>query len=394
MKSRNKLFGVVGLMLAFLTMGVGCNTVSNMDNNSASNSEQTSVSDTLQEPETLEAVCLNVAENVTSSNQQARVFRQIGRTFVAEGSKTLRCDFTCTGISFNAICKGEVKVKFWTSADCYFTVYINGERVEERLFVSADESGSFLTVANFENYGEREIRLVKQSQYAFAYSGITEVEVTGSFGKRPKQKDRFIEFYGDSALNGSNILLGGTSVKSTDGTLAFGYVSALALNADCNIIGRGGMGLYPKDSSTEGMNEIWNLTSSTKAPGVIEYDFARTPDVVVVALGGNDASSNRYTDARFRESIHVMIENIRSVYGNDMKIVWCYGYSVSKMDFWDVEKAALDEVNGDGTILYCPITCLPISKEDGGDGKHTDVAGGKVQGGELSAFIEEHIYRN
>ena len=348
---------------------------------------------TLKEPETLEETTVNVAENVVLANQQARLFRQIGRTFIAESdSKTLRCDFTCTGIAFNVVCKGDVKVKFWASAECYFTVYIDGVRMQERLHVKGSDSNSFITVASFDTYEAREIRLVKQSQYAFAYSGISDVQILGSFGKRPKQKERFIEYYGDSALNGSNILKGGTSVKSTDGTLAFGYMSALALNADCNIIGRGGMGLYPKNSSTEGLNEIWNLTSSSKAPGVQEYDFSRTPDVVVVVLGGNDVSSDRYTPQRFKESIQVMIENIRSIYGNDMKIVWCYGYSKSKMDYWDIEKAALDEVN-DGTIMYCPITCIAIPKSEGGDGLHTDVAGGAVQGAELAQFLEENIYR-
>ena len=383
------------MMASSLFVLSACNSSPNSNNseNSSPNSESVSTSeDILKEPETLETIAYNVAENVTSSNQQKRVFRQIGRTFISESdSKTLRCDFTCTGIAFNVICKGDVRVKFWTTNDCYFTVYIDGVRVAERLFIDADDSNSFLTVANFEEYGQREIRLVKQSQYPFAYCGISEVEITGSFGKRPAQKDRFIEYYGDSGMNGSNILLGGTSVTSTDGTLAFAYMSALELNADCSLIGRGGMGLYPKDSATEGMNEIWNLTSSSKAPGVQEYDFGRIPDVVVVALGGNDTSSKRYTEERYVESIQLMIENIRSAYGNEMKIVWCYNYSLSKMDYWDIEKAALDEVNN-GTILYCPITCIPISKEDGGDGRHTDAAGGKVQGSELAAFIEANIY--
>ena len=209
-----------------------------MNNGTKDSEPNESTESVLKEPETLETVTLNVAENVTSSNQQARAFRQIGRTFVTEtNKKVLRCDLTCTGISFNAICKGEVKVKFWTESSCYFTVYIDGERVAERLFVSEDDSNSFITVANFETYGEREIRLVKQTQYAFTYSGVVEVQLQGSFGKRPKQKSRFIEYYGDSILNGSNIYTGGTSVNSTDGTLAFGYTSALALNDDCNIIG-------------------------------------------------------------------------------------------------------------------------------------------------------------
>ena len=376
---------------SFLFSVGGCGQTA--DTSTLESAPTESVESTLKEPETLETVTLNVADNVTSSNQQARVFRQIGRTYINENNtKVLRCDLTCTGIAFNAISKGEIKVKFWTDKDCYFTVYIDGERVEERLFVGADDSNSFIKVASFEEYGEREIRLVKQSQYPFAYSGVVEVQLQGSFGKRPKQKERFIEYYGDSGLNGSNILKGGTSVTSTDGTLAFGYMSALALNADCNIIGRGGMGLYPKDSATEGMNQVWNLNSSSKAPGVTEYDFSRIPDAVVVALGGNDASSSWYTNERYVESIEVMINNIRSAYGDDMRIVWCYNYSISKKDYWDVEKAALDSLNGNGTIYYCSISCLPISKADGGDGKHTDRAGGKQQGEELAKFIEENIY--
>lgn len=162
------LRGLVAMMASgMIISAVGCGS-SLVNSNSESlpqSSESVETSeDILQEPETLEAVSLNVAENVTSSNQQKRAFRQIGRTFVSESDdKTLRCDFTCTGIAFNAVCKGEVKVKFWTTANCYFTVYIDGVRVEERLFVSEDDSNSFLMVANFEEYGQREIRLVKQS---------------------------------------------------------------------------------------------------------------------------------------------------------------------------------------------------------------------------------------
>ena len=382
---------------SLIISAVGCGS-SSANSNSESlppNSESVSTSeDSLQEPETLETVSLNVAENVTSSNQQKRAFRQIGRTFVSEDdNKTLRCDFTCTGIAFNAVCKGEVKVKFWTTANCYFTVYIDGVRVAERLFVGVDDSNSFLTVANFEEYGQREIRLVKQSQYPFAYCGISEVQLLGSFGKRPAQKDRFIEYYGDSILNGSNIYKGGTSVTSTDGTLSFGYMSALALNADCNIIGRGGMGLYAKDSGTEGMNEIWNLTSSAKAPGVQEYDFSKIPDVVVVELGCNDVLSSRYTDARYKESIGVMIDNIRSAYGNEMKIIWCYGYNEQMDEKWEtVVKPTLDALNRDGTILYCELPPAPLDKEQGGDGLHPDVEIAGRMATAMADFIAKNIY--
>ena len=387
---------LVTMMASSLLILSGCNSSnSNNSENSSQNSESVSTSeDILKEPETLETIVYNVAEKVVSSNQQQRTFRQIGRTFISESDdKVLRCDFTCTGIAFNAICKGAVRVKFWTNNDCYFTVYIDGVRVAERLFVGADDSNSFLTVANFEEYGQREIRLVKQSQYPFAYCGIADVEITGSFGKRPAQKDRFIEYYGDSILNGSNIYKGGTSVTSTDGTLSFGYMSALALNADCNIIGRGGMGLYAKDSATEGMNEIWNLTSSAKAPGVQEYDFSKIPDVVVVELGCNDVLSSRYMDARYKEAIGVMIDNIRSAYGNEMKIIWCYGYNDQMDEKWEtLVKPTLDALNTYGTILYCELPTAPLDKSLGGDGLHPDVEIAGRMATAMAEFIEENIY--
>ena len=396
--------GLVTAMIIGTTLSVGaCNIKPDSSLNESDSLQESVQSDsldgnvdsTLQEPETLETVCYNVAEKVLSSNQQQRTFRQIGRTFISESNdKVLRCDFTCTGIAFNAICKGEVRVKFWTSNDCYFTVYIDGERVKERLFVSADSNKEFITVASFAEYGQREIRLVKQSQYPFAYCGIADVEITGSFGKRPAQKDRFIEYYGDSILNGSNIYKGGTSVHSTDGTLAFGYMSALALNADCNIIGRGGMGLYAKDSATEGMNEIWNLTSSAKAPGVQEYDFSKLPDVVVVELGCNDVLSSRYTDARYKESIGAMIDNIRSAYGNEMKIIWCYGYNDQMDEKWEtLVKPTLDALNTDGTILYCELPDAPLDKSQGGDGLHPDVEIAERMATAMAEFLEENIYQ-
>ena len=63
---------------SLIISAVGCGS-SSANSNSESlpqNSESISTSeDSLQEPETLETVSLNVAENVTSSNQQKRAFR-------------------------------------------------------------------------------------------------------------------------------------------------------------------------------------------------------------------------------------------------------------------------------------------------------------------------------
>ena len=58
----------------------------------------------LEEPAELSTVCLNVAENLSSSDQSKKVFRTRNRTFVRNNG--LACDLTCSGIAFNVLCKG------------------------------------------------------------------------------------------------------------------------------------------------------------------------------------------------------------------------------------------------------------------------------------------------
>jgi len=350
----------------------------------------TGSNDVITEPEVLNTVRLNVVDNLKDPMQSNRAFRTIGRTF--ERSGYIACDLSCTGVKFNVLCKGDVKVKFYTTSDCFFTLYVDGERQEGRIALNNQNSGDFITVASFAEYGQREISLVKQSQYPMAYSGISEVEITGSFGKRPANKERFIEFYGDSILNGSNIYTGGTSTLTSDATLAFGYLTALALNADCNIIGRGGMGIYAKDDKTDGMVEIWDLCGGTDSPDVVNYDFGRMPDCVVVELGSNDAVSQHYTDKRYANSVKEMVFNIRSVYGDDIKIVWCHGYSPNANSIWSVAKETLDGLNANGNILFCEIPLCGLDKSLGGDGLHPDVEKSKEVAGFLTEFILENVY--
>ncbi len=368
----------MGLSLMAL---VGCNNA-NAGGNSNSDSG-------IKEPENLETITLNVAENL-AGKQSEILFRTEGRTFIRNNG--LACDLSCTGVKFTALCKGEVYVKFNTTAECYFTVYINGERQKERLGVVEADTG-FRKVAEFEEYGEYEISIVKQSQYPMAYCEIKEVRLTGSFGKRPKQKARFIEFYGDSIMNGSNIYKGGTSAATSDATLAFGYVTARALNADCNIIGRGGMALHRKDDKTDGLLEVWELCGGVSSPKVQIYDFARVPDCAVVEIGTNDYNSSAFTEEFYAKNIKEMVFNLRGVYGNDVKIVWCYGYNeISDMNWEKVVKPTLEQLNADGTIYYCKLPYCAISKEDGGDGHHPDVPLAQEMADVLIDFINTNIY--
>ena len=355
---------------------------------SESISESVEDSESVAESITISTVSAKIAENLQESGS-TKLFRPTGRTFIRNGG--LACDLSCTGVRFNASCLGEIKVKFSVTSDCYFTVYVNGERQSERIIVRSGDNGTFRKVAEVETYGSYEIEIVKQSQYPMAYAEIVEVQIEGSFEKRPSERKRFIEFYGDSIMNGSNIYKGGTSAATSDATLAFGYATARALNADCNVIGRGGMALY-RNGNTDGMLEIWDLCGGKSSPKVETYGFSRTPDCVVVEIGTNDYLATSYTDANFTNGIKEMVFNLRSVYGSDIKIVWCYGYNEYVDSTWEVAKKALDGLNTNGTIYYCPIPYSCLSKAEGGDGIHPDVNIAKDMASALTQFINENIY--
>lgn len=310
-------------------------------------------------------------------------FLPVGRTYIRNGG--LACDFTCTGIRFNALCEGSVSVKINTTGDTYFTVYVDGERQEKR--IKATASSTWVEIVSGLDRGEHEIMLVKQSQFTMATTELSEVKIHGSFMEEmPAQKELFIEFYGDSILNGSNIFLGGTSPATSDGTQAFGWLTAQALGADCNIIGCGGLGLSVSGSDFV-MNDIWDLNGSLKVSGVTEYDFERTPDVIVVELGVNDEVRNA-SETAYKTAVLEFVKGIRREYGEDVPIVWVYGYYAK--DCWEMTKEVLD-TRYDGeedNIYYCELSPSNIPSSQGGDGIHPSVATSKVMAEELVAFLK------
>lgn len=146
-------------------------------------------------------------------------------------------------------------------------------------------------------------------------------------------------------------------------------------------------------SKTDGLLEVWELCGGVSSPKVQKYDFARVPDCVVVEIGTNDYLSSAYTDNFYSNNVKEMVFNLRSVYGSDVKIVWCYGFNSYVDDMWNVTKSTLDALNSDGTIYYCEIPECGLSKEQGGDGLHPDVEISKTMTSALKSFIEENIYK-
>jgi hypothetical protein len=221
-----------------------------------------------------------------------------------------------------------------------------------------------------------------------ATTELKQVKINGTFADElPAEKEMFFEFYGDSILNGSNIFMGGTSAATSDGTQGFGWLTAQAFNADCNIIGCGGLGLSLSGSDFV-MSDVWNLNGSLKVNGVTKYKFERTPTAVIVELGVNDEVRGA-NEATYKAAVLEFVEKIRNKYDEDVPIVWVYGYY--EKDCWEWTKEALDgRYNGEvDNIYYCELSPSNIPKSEGGDGIHPNVETSKVMAEELIAFLKE-----
>ena len=391
-----KRFLLIALGLAMIFTAVACTTKNNETSTTAKNDTPTDPAtekptEAPEKPdEPLTETTLNIAEHTSD------IFRTLGRTYVKDN--VLNVDFACGGIHFAAYCEGTVMVKINSARDTRFTVYVDGERSNLRPQVTTSNSGQYITIARNLTRGEHDFRLISQTQFIWTYGSLESVKLKGEFLDKPADRELYLEFYGDSILNGSNVRLSGGGIDGSDATQAFGFVTAEMMNADMALIGCSSIGLT-KNSRSFVMKDIWNYAGarysafSTSASehlltGIPEWDFSRVPNAVIIEQGVND-SSNASTQA-FADAVKEMVDNIRSKYGKDVPIVFPTGYCNGAYN--TSLPTIVKNLGGEEANLYiCKLSNASVSKADGGDGTHPGIATSQKMAEELSAFLQTII---
>ena len=137
-----------------------------------------------------------LSKRVYKLSESGAKLRMIGRSKVI--SKGVICDHSASGIEFQGFMTGELKLTATYEGDNYYTVYIDGQRVAERLHLNK----STVTVATFEGNYFHTVKILKQSESAWSQSTLVRVEVTGELFDPPKERDLLIEVLGDSLTTG------------------------------------------------------------------------------------------------------------------------------------------------------------------------------------------------
>ncbi len=326
----------------------------------------------------------------------AEVTRCLGRTVLTD--EGLLCDFVGTGVAFSAPLRDTLTFTVTSSATAYFTVFADGVRLEPRY--EASGTNTPITVELPEKDAEDDcpvytIEIVKQSEPIFSPAVITGLSYFGGDAVPTEEKALYIEFIGDSITGGcGNLLLGAPPAGSPDhnsslwqdGTLAYSYLTARALDADVSIINRSGIGIFSGWCNMDGtgfdMEDYWPCLSYIRSEEPFDFASARVPDIVVINLGTNDEAFPSDKED-FKAAVADLINLVRTSYGVDMPIVWAYNMMSNGYISRTLE--VIREMGGEDRGLYS----VALTRNNEGGAGHPSVAGHTVCAEELTAFLSE-----
>ena len=157
------------------------------------------------------------------------------------------------------------------------------------------------------------------------------------------------------------------------------FLTAQALGADHSIVSFSGIGL-DKGYSSINMQQFYTKDSYMR-DNYKDYEVEeRTPDIVVINLGTNDAAKGS-TEDQLIANVKTLINTVRENYGEDTPIIWAYNMMGECRFDWT--KKALEELGGEQKGIYS-VKLTP--NNDGGAG-HPSVSGHATAAEELSAYI-------
>ncbi len=289
----------------------------------------------------------------------------VTKTDTKTGSKPcISFDHTAQLLAFNADCEGDVVIDMTAASladegreEKYFLVVVDG--VEERMLVNGmrgTEAKLSLTIAKNLKRGKHTFEVYRQFELTNGICNLVSVTMNGVPTERPKNKDLYIEFFGDSITAGfGNLTTSDDQVNThypdkSSGTDTYAFYTAKALNADMSAVARSGLAFSYGITGTP-IQTFWRETSYARAD-LGEYKPERQPDIVVVNLGTNDHynyEDKGMTREQLYEAAVKFLQMVRKDRPN-AKIVWVYGMMGDKIQ--DEIKQAVEEMGGESKGYY------------------------------------------
>ena len=338
-------FVLLPLVLGILLSGCGKSPNQLETESDSINSSAPDTGGAPQVPDEPEMVFVNV-----NSNMQG--IRILGERNLAS-DKQINCDWSCSGIEFYINNTGN-SIQFGIYGGGYFRAYIDGEAwmaSDHDPYYRLSYGGGAITLENVPQ-GTHLVRLVKATEYAGTY--LSWMKFAGEIlPDAPARKELYLEFVGDSITCGwglsSGSLDGLEAYHYDDGTLAYPYLLARALDADYSVMAQSGQGLICRGARIPKMY----LHSGAELSDSALYSFDRKPDLVVINIGTNDVyckDEEQITEEAFRTAYRDFLNLVREKNGEDCKILCLY--NAMNDTYQDVIHSIAEELGGEASGIW------------------------------------------
>ncbi len=232
----------------------------------------------------------------------------------------LYLDFSASGFELNVESKGNpMSIEYLAGYDLYVAVFVDGKLLDRPLLPAGTGTLTIPLTA-----GQHTVMVLKETEVQTNGNTLQLMNMLfdGTILEKPADRPLYMEVIGDSIACGDGSLGKYTAgqkwvLQDHSGTHGFAYLTAQKIGADWSVFARGGIGLMkPAGEYTAGqMYPYVNLYRDK----VTRYTPARTPDIVIVELGANDDKNDT---AAFVAAYNSLVDQIRALYGPDVKIVW------------------------------------------------------------------------
>lgn len=259
-------------------------------------------------------------------NSNTEGIKILGSRYLESDSR-INLDWSCAGVEMVVNNLGR-DITFKIVADfepSYYRAYVDGvvwknNRGSEYFLISS--ASNELTLSDVP-LGEHTLRIIKATGYTLSRSHVESVTFCGTIlaDRTPADKALHIEYVGDSISCGWGVI-GNHSGAYTDqdGTMAYPYMIADALDADYTITALSGHGLICGNPDlTNGYLYSSPWRDSTEAG---RYGFERKADLVIINIGTNDVAYN-VGESNFRTAYLNFLNTVREK-NPDCKIVCVY----------------------------------------------------------------------
>jgi hypothetical protein len=165
-----------------------------------------------------------------------------------------------------------------------------------------------------------------------------------------------------------------------DGTQAFAFLTAEALDVDHNMVSCSGIGIA---KGWTAINELdfYQRDCYYRDPDARYHGSVRSPDLIVINLGTNDQDRGCEEQA-FKSGMRKLLTYIREQYP-DVPIIWMYNMMTYGCFTW--ARPIIAEFGGEGAGIYA----LQLTPNKLGAGNHPSLEAHYAASEQLTAFIKE-----